>query len=142
MLNTIGPSEIISFLEEKLNPIFMKLSIDFAYLAGSYASGRIHGQSDLDIFVSLTDHNILDKKIRVELENQIYLEIVKNLKGIGIEIDLRVLEDLPLHIQMNVAQNGKVFFMRSEKLWFLYKEKLIREFNDYKIWRDQFFVKR
>jgi predicted nucleotidyltransferase len=72
----------------------------FAYLFGSFATGKVHPLSDLDIAVYLDGLDISEKR----------LEILGHLAGIfkTDEIDLVVLNTAPLTLKMKILQFRRV----------------------------------
>ena len=122
MLNQI---EII----EKLKQIFSKdKSIIFAYLFGSYATGRQNKLSDIDIAVYVEGvDDIFEKKLEL---------ITKVMKGLKFnDIDLVVLNEVSPLVVKEVVSSGKLIFSRDERkrLGFITKKiKLHMEMDYYR----------
>nr|WP_245527601.1 nucleotidyltransferase domain-containing protein [Methanotorris igneus] len=103
-------------------------------LYGSYAKNEYTERSDVDICL-------------VGAEKDIYLEILGKL---GNKYDIKIFEDLPLYIKMDVIKNHKViwgnelelseYFYKFRKTW-KDMEKRIRE-NQFESVREKVFLRR
>jgi len=86
------------FLEEEKEVIF-------AYLYGSYARGKTHPFSDVDIAVYLRENDF-----------KTYMQLLAKLPEIGKEIDLRVLNDASPLFKYKVIKEGKLLVNKDDGL--------------------------
>lgn len=86
------------FLEEEKEVIF-------AYLYGSYARGKTHPFSDVDIAVYLRENDF-----------KTYMRLLAKLPEIGKEIDLRVLNDASPLFKYKVIKEGKLLVNKDDGL--------------------------
>ena len=86
------------FLEEEKEVIF-------AYLYGSYARGKTHPFSDVDIAVYLRENDF-----------KTYMQLLAKLPEIGKEIDLRVLNDASPLFKYKVIKEGKLLVNKDDEL--------------------------
>ncbi len=125
-------SDLVLFLRKALRPMFIKHECDFAYLVGSWARGRALPWSDVDVFVSIPRTRSLSQKERLSLLLSLNAEAEKLANFT--DLDVRVLELLPLHVQMNALRDGIVLFEANDYSRFAYLEHLIKVHNDHVIW--------
>lgn len=101
-------------LKEKLHNIapivFEGTPVDFAYLYGSYAKGRSHPFSDLDIGVFVED---LDVKACLDLELSLALRLDEILEH-TVQSEVRVLNHLPLVVKGEILGEAKLIYSRAE----------------------------
>ena len=86
------------FLEEEKEVIF-------AYLYGSYARGKTHPFSDVDIAVYLRENDF-----------KTYMQLLAKLPEIGKEIDLRILNDASPLFKYKVIKEGKLLVNKDDGL--------------------------
>ncbi len=105
--------------QKKIQDTAKKIQADIVVLYGSYASGKIHRESDLDIAVA--------KEGRIDLEER--LEISQIFEDeLGIDTDVIDLNQLQGTILSEVMTKGKFLVCKNRKL----KAHLIK-----KLWIDQ-----
>ncbi len=106
---TITENEIKKNFECIKNDVFGVL------LFGSAAKGEHHGASDIDIcLVNPKNKNVL----------------IKALEKVGDKYDVKIFEDLPLYVQIDIIRNHKVVYGNEVELsYYFYKFR--------KIWNDQ-----
>ena len=90
--------------------IFERHPVLFAYLYGSYAVGRIHPFSDLDVAVYSSETSIHGN---MELELRLALEIEDTLSE-RVESEVRVINHLPLVVKGRIITEGKLIYSRDE----------------------------
>ncbi len=81
-----------------------------AYLYGSVASGREHGESDIDIGVLLKEDFKPDALYSARIANEICME-----SGPGREVDVRTLNDKSLIFLHQVLKYGRILLSKDER---------------------------
>lgn len=98
--------------------------IIFAYVFGSYGKGRPNPLSDVDIaiFVNLRKEDIFDKK----------LKLLEDLSKILVtdEIDLVILNDVPVSLAIEVLRTGRLILSINEEERLNYEVGIIKEYLD------------
>ena len=135
-MNSIDlPSSLVDLLkrvETPLVPIFKEFNVSFAYLAGSWIRER-HGKlSDIDIFVSWPDYLTATPETKLKVWNELSRKASEITKLDQIEIT--IMEELPLQIQFQVISEGKVLYQRSEEERMDFIETILNQYYDYIIW--------
>jgi len=95
------------FLMEKIKELLQKdTDILFAYLYGSYATQTTLPDSDIDIAVYLKEENM-----------DYYLKKDEELLGSipNDNIDIRILNTMPLLLKFRVIKEGKIIFSQDEQ---------------------------
>lgn len=124
--------ELSQYLSIHLKKFFEKSKVDFAYLGGSWSMDRNNWWSDIDIFVSIPDFSSMDVKGQAELTKQLHIKISNILKHD--KVDISILENIPLHIQFEVIQDGLVIYEKNDKTRKRFIEKLLPKYWDHMIW--------
>ncbi len=90
---------------EKVGDVLKKdCNVVFAYVYGSYARGTAGRFSDLDIAVFLRESG-----------HERYMDLLSELPvDIGVEVDVRVLNDAPPIFRYNVIREGKLLFVKDK----------------------------
>jgi predicted nucleotidyltransferase len=90
---------------EKVGKVLKKeCNVVFAYIYGSYARGIAGRFSDLDIAVFLRESG-----------HERYMDLLSELPvDIGVEVDVRVLNDAPPLFRYNVIREGKLLFVKDK----------------------------
>ena len=123
------------FIETQLHDIveiFKQRQVEFAYLVGSFARGNSIWNSDMDIFVSLsniisnTDFDQLQWRVDISTE-------IDQILGLQI-VEVQILEFLPLHVQFSGINEGFLLYQRNEKKRRDFIEILLSKYYDHKIW--------
>jgi len=115
-----------------LKPLFIEKRIDFAYLGGSWVKNQHHWWSDIDIFISVPHF------LQLSSDNQIEFQTAFSLTAINLikfeELEISILEILPLHVQFNAIQYGILLFEINSDETSSFLEKLLPLYYDHKIW--------
>ena len=106
--------------------------MDFAYLGGSWVNDTHQWWSDIDIFISVPTFLQLPPKIQLEFLTQLHVKATDLTKYE--EIEISILETLPLHVQFNAFANGILLYERNPERSSLFLEKLLPLYYDHMIW--------
>ena len=108
--------------------ILKKMSISLIYLFGSSITGTQRAESDIDIGV------VFEKPDRIKNTMIIFEELYLSLSPVFPDRDLDIvfLDFAPLALQFEVVTTGKVIYRVSRELEYDYKEKIIKEYIDFK----------
>lgn len=124
-------------LRAKLNDLFEKNGIIFSFLYGSWAKNTANWWSDVDIAVYLEDKDYKDLTNKQQFEKLVSLNVqVETLTGLE-EIDVKILQNLPLHIQFDIFKHGEIFFDKEPQKRMNYLESLLPKYYDHIIWYKQ-----
>ncbi|ABB15046.1 type VII toxin-antitoxin system MntA family adenylyltransferase antitoxin [Carboxydothermus hydrogenoformans] len=135
---------------EKVNKVFPDIDKVFArygskivvaYVFGSYRRGEIRPLSDIDLAV-LLDRN-LSKTERLEIQIELLDDLIEFL-GTE-EIDLVILNDVPLSIQYGVLKDKKIVYYSDKQKLVDFEADVVLKYLDIKPLRDEFnreFIKR
>ena len=108
--------------------ILKKMSISLIYLFGSSITGTQRAESDIDIGV------VFEKPDRIKNTMIIFEELYLSLSQVFPDRDLDIvfLDFAPLTLQFEVVTTGKVIYRVSREFEYDYKEKIIKEYIDFK----------
>jgi len=108
--------------------ILRKLNISLIYLFGSSIIGTQRAESDIDIGV------VFEKPERIKNTMIIFEELYLSLSQVFSDRDLDIvfLDFAPLVLQFEVITTGKVIYRVSREFEYDYKEKIIKEYIDFK----------
>jgi predicted nucleotidyltransferase len=107
-------------------------NIVFAYIFGSYVTGNIRRNSDIDIGI------YLEKKMGPKE----YLKIKMDLtEACGREVDLVILNDATPLLRYEIYKNNMLLFTRDKVIESNYKVKTLFEYNDVKRYLDMSYKK-
>ena len=108
--------------------ILKKLNISLVYLFGSSIVGAQRAESDIDIGV------VFEKPERIKNTMIIFEELYLSLSQVFTDQDLDIvfLDFAPLTLQFEVVTTGKVIYRVSREFEYDYKEKIIKEYIDFK----------
>ena len=120
------------FLVQKLKYLFEEYDVDFAYLGGSWAKGIHNWWSDIDIFISVPRFLQLSSKTQLEFLTRLHVKAT-DLTNFE-EIEVLVLETLPLHIQFNAIAYGILIYEKDPEVNSAFIEKLLPLYYDHMIW--------
>ncbi|HOJ93528.1 MAG TPA: nucleotidyltransferase domain-containing protein [Dictyoglomaceae bacterium] len=109
-------------------PKLKDLKIALLYLFGSSVLGTEREDSDVDIGVVFLDDNILKDSLKVY--NALY-EILSPIFPEK-ELDIVFLDRAPLTLKFEVVTTGRVIYKISEDYDCNYKEKVVKEYIDFK----------
>ena len=101
---------------------------------GSASRGKLKPLSDLDLAVLLSSR--LSKNER--MEKQLDLLGIANSMFRTDEIDLIVLNDTPPRIAHNILKTGVLLFIRDKNFYSDFRERIVRQYLDFKYFRDSF----
>ena len=128
----LSGQEMAKFLVQKLKYLFEENNVDFAYLGGSWAKGIHNWWSDIDIFISVP--RILQLYSKNQLEFLTHLHVKATNLTTFEEIEVLVLEILPLHIQFNAIADGVLIYEKDPEINTSFIEKLLPLYYDHMIW--------
>lgn len=108
--------------------ILKKLNISLIYLFGSSIIGTQREESDIDIGV------VFEKPEGIKNTMILFEELYQSLSQDFPDRDLDIvfLDFAPLTLQFEVVTTGKVIYRVSRELEYDYKEKIIKEYIDFK----------
>ncbi len=115
--------------ENKLEPVFKKYPILFAYLFGSYAKARVRKKSDVDIAVFF-DRRIQEKQ-RDSLRGEIRESVAHILKKYD-QIDIVALNDVYPLLEKEIIYNGKLIYSKDDAAQAHYQARAVSRWLDYK----------
>ena len=124
--------EMAKFLVQKLKYLFEEYDVDFAYLGGSWAKDIHNRWSDIDIFISVPRFPQLSSKTQLEFLTHLHVKAT-DLTTFE-EIEVLVLEILPLHIQFNAIADGVLIYEKDPEINTSFIEKLLPLYYDHMIW--------
>ena len=120
------------------------MGIDVIYLFGSYAQGREHVLSDIDIGIIFRDPEKYKGKtmdvylklydILTDVLPKEYLE--RRFKMKEHELDIVFLQFAPIALQFNVIRNNKVLYEKDENRTLQYQEYILKRYLDLKYFYD------
>ncbi|MEW6232933.1 MAG: nucleotidyltransferase domain-containing protein [Chloroflexota bacterium] len=113
--------------------------IVLAYLYGSYATGKPHAQSDMDIGVLFDDSLSSSEQFHRALY---YSDKVSHLLGLGakgIDVDVRELNGLPIEFLYQVISPRKCIHARSERERIQFEVDTINDYLDFKPVLDHYY---
>ncbi|MGB9843479.1 MAG: type VII toxin-antitoxin system MntA family adenylyltransferase antitoxin [Caldisericia bacterium] len=113
---------------KKIKEKFKELKISLIYLFGSYLTKVMNFQSDVDIGILFSDESYSKDKL------DIYTELYKIFSAIfkEREVDIVFLNDAPLTLKFEVVTNGKPIYYESIDKHYEFKERVIKEYIDFK----------
>lgn len=110
-----------------------KKQVRFAYLFGSHAKNRSGKLSDIDIAVYLNgkigEYKRFD--IRLELIGKLCALLKRN------DVDLVILNDVPISLSSRIVHDGKIIFCRDELSRIRFETKVMCMFFDRKYYYDR-----
>ena len=109
--------QISSFLEQRSEIIF-------AYLHGSFLQHDHFRDIDLALYLSQLPPSFLEYEITLEAECMVSLPL-------PVEVDIRVLNGVPLYFRFSVIKEGKILFCKDETILSNFREETIRDYLDY-----------
>ena len=117
---------------QKLEVLFKEIEIDFAYLGGSWADNKQYWWSDIDIFISYPTFLQIPPKKQLKFLTQLHIKAT-DLTTFE-EIEIKVLETLPLHVQFNAITKGILIYEKNSEVVPFFIEKLLPLYYDHIIW--------
>ena len=125
-------SEMAKILKEKLTPLFESRAIRLAFLGGSWATDSQNWWSDIDLFLSFPKFLQLNPREKLTVLTELHLQS-SALTGFD-EIEIKILESLPLHVQFNAISKGILLYEDEEGRKAEFVEKLLPRYYDHMIW--------
>ena len=106
-------------------------NIAVAYILGSYARGKPHPGSDIDIGLVFKNPSVLKNYLETHVKYYLlladYTESIQDQR----ELDLVFLQKSPLSLQFETVNEGKILYQASPKYEVEYKENVINRYFDY-----------
>ena len=108
--------------------ILKKLNVSLIYLFGSSIIGTERAESDIDLGV------VFEKPEGIKNTMILFEELYQSLSQDFPDRDLDIvfLDFVPLTLQFEVVTTGKVIYRVSREFEYDYKEKIIKEYIDFK----------
>ncbi len=129
------PENIEELIPEAQGILERHPNIIFAYLFGGLAKGRISPVSDIDIAVYLANvDDILETKLEI-------LSLLSDTLNTD-EIDLVILNTVPLPLRARIIQNKKVLVDKDPTLRYSFESLVLREYFDFSIKERAIFSRR
>lgn len=128
------PADTLDSLSDVVDRMRQDGDIRCVFLFGSAATGSLKPLSDIDLAVLLT--NTLNKEERVQ--KQLDLFDICNTVFKTDEIDLIILNDAPPRFVHHILKTGKLLFAIDKNEFVEFRERVTREYLDFKYFRDSF----
>jgi predicted nucleotidyltransferase len=106
-----------------------------AYLYGSYATGRVWARSDLDIGVLFDDKIDHRQQWRLPLH---YGTLLSSQLKLGVEIDVRELNGVPVDFAFQVIQPHRCIYARTPADRLAFEASVLIAYLDFKPVRDMY----
>lgn len=122
---------LIDGQKQLLHSFFAKhKEVLFAYLFGSYASGKQNKLSDIDIALYIDEGVVHEKEYRYGYKAYILSELMSVLHKN--EVDLVILNEAPALLRHRAIYRGKLVFSRDARLRNEFAVRTFKEYIDYK----------
>lgn len=136
MAEFFGKIKYYSYSEEEKRDIIHKISdylkgekvVLLSYIYGSFIKQKYLQDIDIGMFCNPGDYKILSPDFSFSLSN----ELEYKLKPYRIEIDLKLLNEMPAWFRFKVLKNGLCIYRRDELTRVRYEKETIREYLDLK----------
>ncbi len=128
----ITGQEMSKILIRNLKHLFEENKVDFAFLGGSWVRDEHKWWSDIDIFISVPNYLHLSSKTQLDFLTHLHVKST-DLTNYE-EIEISVLETLPLHVQFNAIANGFLIYEKNPDVSSLFLERLLPLYYDHMIW--------
>ncbi len=112
-----------------------KPEVVLAYLYGSYATGQMWAESDLDIAVLFDDEIAACNQFQLALRYGVELSSLVR----EVEIEVRELNSAPVEFKVQVIEPGKYLYARREEERIQFEAKTITEYLDFKPVLDEYY---
>ena len=125
--------DVVKNVIEKSKKVLIKYeNVLFAYIFGSYASGKVREDSDIDIAIY----------IKEKIDTREYLDIRMDLiEACGKEVDLIILSEATPLLKFEIYRNNILLFTRNKTLENNFKVKTLFEYWDTKKYLDMAYNK-
>lgn len=128
-------------IRARITPVLVAAGVDFAYLGGSLVKGTAGWWSDVDIFVHKELLKSLSRTAKMDWFQELDLEIVLALHTD--DVDLKILDDLPIHIQFNAISGGiPIYEVDDGKILARYIETMLGRYYEQGAWWFQMLDER
>ncbi|MGD9974442.1 MAG: nucleotidyltransferase domain-containing protein, partial [Desulfatirhabdiaceae bacterium] len=128
------PADTLDSVPDFIKRVRQDTDIRCAILFGSAATGTLKPLSDIDLAVLLS--NTLNKEERIQ--KQLDLLDICNTVFKTDEIDLVVLNDASPRFVHNILKTGKLLFTIDKNEFIDFRERITREYLDFKFFRNSF----
>ena len=129
---TFNCQEMAKIISQKLKRLFEENDVDFAFLGGSWAKDKQNWWSDIDVFVSIPNFPEFSSGTQLDFITHLHVKAT-DLTNFE-EIEISILETLPLHVQFNVVVNGILLYEKNPEITSLFIEKILPLYYDHIIW--------
>jgi len=129
---TLTGQEMAKIISQKLKRLFEENDVDFAFLGGSWAKDKQNWWSDIDVFVSIPNFPEFSSGTQLDFITHLHVKAT-DLTNFE-EIEISILETLPLHVQFNVVVNGILLYEKNPEITSLFIEKMLPLYYDHIIW--------
>ncbi len=128
--------DLVESVENSLKDIFKLFNCDFAYLTGSYARNEQFRWSDIDIVISNPSYQEFPTNDKLDY----WLKVTTSIsEALNVEnIDLKIMETLPLHVQFSMIKDAKLIYQLTEEKTTDFIENLLNVYFDYAIWYENY----
>lgn len=127
---------MIKFNEEKLKELAKKYDLVDIYLFGSQISGFAREDSDLDIGVRF-ESGLPKEEERGKLYGNIFSDL--SLCFDKIKIDLVFIDEVLLHFQFKIINDGQLIYSKNTENSMNFQEKIANYYRDYEYFIDEYF---
>ena len=110
-------------------------SVDVLYVYGSRAGGRISSLSDIDLAVLVSGS--VEKRELLDIRLQMIGEATSVLKTD--EVDLQILNDIPVQAQYSILKNKRVLYCRDEFIRAEFEAGVVTRYLDFKPFLDDHY---
>ena len=126
----------MKFSKAKLNKISEKYQLADIYIFGSQVSGFQRKESDFDIGVRF-EKDLPKKEKRANVYGNLFSDL--NACFRNQKIDLVFIQEVPLHFQFKIIDNGELIYSKNLSNSLNFQEKIANHYRDYKYFIDEFF---
>lgn len=107
-------------------------NIAVVYILGSYARGKPHPGSDIDIGIVLKDPSVLKNYLKTHVKYYLLLADYTESTQDRRELDLVFLQKAPLSLQFEAVSEGKILYEAGPRYEVEYKENVVNRYADLK----------
>jgi predicted nucleotidyltransferase len=127
---------MIKFSEAKIKEIAGKYGLADVYVFGSKITGFQREDSDVDIGVRFKN-GLPEAEKRGKIYGDIFSDLSFCFKGE--KLDLVFIDEVPLHFQFKIINEGKIIYSADMNSSADFVEKTAVYYNDYKYFIDEYF---
>ncbi|KYH31614.1 type VII toxin-antitoxin system MntA family adenylyltransferase antitoxin [Neomoorella mulderi] len=118
---------LLSLAERLREALIKREEIKFAYLFGSYARGKAHKLSDVDVAIYL-DEKRIPPSGPYGYRSDLLITMRQQLRQ---PLDLVILNEAPLVLRFRVIRDGKILFCRDSRARIRFHEKTLCAYLDF-----------